>query len=106
MKKAPASGEGKVYEEVLAVIALIPAVFHPLGKALSEGAASAFWGPRTLAEARCTASNAVNKQNHANEGNQEATYANQGQLSDETGEENGESAKQCCYGDPDRCAKS
>jgi hypothetical protein len=36
MKKAPASGEGKVYEEVLAVIALIPAVFHPLGKALSK----------------------------------------------------------------------
>jgi hypothetical protein len=36
MKKAPASGEGKVYEEALAVIALIPAVFHSLGKALSK----------------------------------------------------------------------
>ena len=35
-EKTPASGEGKVYEEVLAVIALIPTIFHPLGKSLSK----------------------------------------------------------------------
>ena len=35
-EKTPASGEGKVYEAALAVIALIPTIFHPLGKSLSK----------------------------------------------------------------------
>jgi hypothetical protein len=36
IKKAPASGEGKVDLLVLAVISLIPTIFHPLCKALGK----------------------------------------------------------------------
>ena len=36
MKKTPAKGEGRDYEVALAVIALIPAIFHPLGKSFGE----------------------------------------------------------------------
>jgi hypothetical protein len=36
MKKAPASGEGKVDYLGLSVISLIPAIFHSLGKALGK----------------------------------------------------------------------